>query len=216
MFLNKTLTIKQILFVLIGSMALPIESVAQEIGASIGLSRDFVSRSAINRNISRQRIADDSDFLINLTRKFAQDVDPVITFEFNKSELTDRARNVLSSQAAWMRQHPRLIFRVFGHSDQVGGGAYNKELSQRRANAVAAFLIISGVEKNRLQAVTGFGKERPLVFTQEPEEKNRRAITEVAGFVPNEKDGKDPNYHVNVYNRYIGSFEQSTIGNVAQ
>jgi outer membrane protein OmpA-like peptidoglycan-associated protein len=65
--------------------------------------------------------------------------------------------------------------RVEGHTDATGNPAYNKELSQRRAEAVTAWLEQHGVEKHRLHSV-GMGQERPIDTnaTEEGRRNNRR------------------------------------------
>jgi outer membrane protein OmpA-like peptidoglycan-associated protein len=64
---------------------------------------------------------------------------------------------------------------VQGHTDSKGGDAYNKQLSRRRAQAVVAWLVRHGIDKQRLQA-EGFGEERPIDTndTDEGRANNRR------------------------------------------
>ena len=51
---------------------------------------------------------------------------------------------------------------VTGHTDRIGSDAYNQKLSERRANAVKAYLVSQGVDAARLQAV-GKGESEPVV-----------------------------------------------------
>ena len=120
-----------------------------------------------------------------LANRFAAEVSPTITFAFNSAILTDSARATLRQQAGWIRQFPEVRFRVYGHTDLVGSDAYNKALGLRRAKAAVAYLVAQGIGSARLEAVASFGKTQPVVQTASPEERNRRTVTEVSGFVDN-------------------------------
>ncbi len=118
-----------------------------------------------------------------LAGRFANEVNSTITFEFNSAVLSDQARATLAQQATWIRQFPEVTFRVYGHTDLVGSDSYNKALGLRRARAAVAYLTSQGIGNARLEAVASFGKTRPVVQTPGPEERNRRTVTEVSGFV---------------------------------
>jgi outer membrane protein OmpA-like peptidoglycan-associated protein len=125
------------------------------------------------------------DAQVALGQRFANEVPTTITFAFNSSELTQETRNVLHQQANWIRQFPEVRFRVYGHTDLVGSNAYNKALGLRRAKAVVAYLASEGISTSRLEAVVSYGKTRPVIQTPGPEQRNRRTVTEVSGFVEN-------------------------------
>ena len=55
--------------------------------------------------------------------------------------------------------------------------------SMRRAKAAVAYLSSQGIGTARLEAVVSFGKTQPVIATPGPEERNRRTVTEVRGFV---------------------------------
>ncbi|MEM7438971.1 MAG: OmpA family protein [Pseudomonadota bacterium] len=145
-----------------------------------------------------------SQMAANLTRKFAAEAPARINFAFNSSSLDAAARTALRSQAAWIKQHPQIVFRVYGHTDKVGSAAYNRRLGKRRANAAVNYLVSLGVPRSKLQAVASFGETRPIVLTEGPSRENRRTVTEVSGFAKGrhapDLDGK---YAVTVYNEYI-------------
>ncbi|NEX47133.1 OmpA family protein [Pseudotabrizicola algicola] len=117
-----------------------------------------------------------------LNTRFRAEVPSTVTFAFNSATLTPEARRVLAQQANWIRQFPELRFSVYGHTDLVGSNAYNQALGKRRAQAVVAFFASQGISPSRLEALVSYGKTRPVVATQGPEEANRRTVTEVAGF----------------------------------
>ena len=125
------------------------------------------------------------DAQVALGQRFANEVPTTITFAFNSSELTQETRAVLHQQANWIRQFPEVRFRVYGHTDLVGSNAYNKALGLRRAKAVVAYLASEGISTSRLEAVVSYGKTRPVIQTPGPEQRNRRTVTEVSGFVDN-------------------------------
>jgi outer membrane protein OmpA-like peptidoglycan-associated protein len=118
-----------------------------------------------------------------LGNRFATEVPSTITFDFNSSQLTEAARTTLRQQADWIRQFPEVRFRVYGHTDLVGSDAYNKSLGLRRAQAVVAYFGSLGISTARLEAVVSYGKTQPVIPTPGPEERNRRTVTEVSGFV---------------------------------
>lgn len=154
------------------------------------------------------------DFAISLTRKFAADVPNTVNFAFNSSVLDAQAQAILRQQADWIRQFPEVRFRVYGHTDLVGSDAYNKALGLRRAQAVVAYLSTQGISRSRLEAVVSYGKTQPLVFTQAPNEQNRRTVTEVSGFVKNHPSVLNGKYAEVIFREYVTSAtmaEQTTL-----
>ena len=120
-----------------------------------------------------------------LAERFNGEAPDTITFDFNSAVLTSVAQGILMRQADWIRQFPEVRFRVYGHTDLVGSNAYNKALGLRRAQAAVAFLSAQGISTSRLEAVASYGETRPVVDTQNAEERNRRTVTEVMGFDEN-------------------------------
>ncbi len=85
-----------------------------------------------------------------------------VFFKFNKWDIDPRSFELLDDVASVINEVPEeLHFRVEGHTDSKGSDKYNKNLSQKRADAVRNYLVGKGVKANRLQAV-GFGEERPI------------------------------------------------------
>jgi outer membrane protein OmpA-like peptidoglycan-associated protein len=75
------------------------------------------------------------------------------------------------------RDNEKLNIRIEGHTDNQGSAAYNKGLSQRRAEAVVAYLVNKGIDRSRLIA-RGFGLEKPIAdnHTDEGRAMNRRVV----------------------------------------
>ncbi len=73
-----------------------------------------------------------------------------------------------------------------GHTDSVGKDAYNQKLSVKRAEAVKAYLVSKGIEKNRVYT-EGKGESQPVADnkTGAGRAKNRRVEIEVVGTRPN-------------------------------
>ena len=138
-----------------------------------------------------------------LANRFANEVPSTITFAFNSAELTQQARATLQNQAKWIRQFPEVRFRVYGHTDLVGSNAYNKALGLRRAKVAVTYLISQGIGGARLEAVASFGKTRPVVQTNGPEERNRRTVTEVSGFVDNHPMVLNGKYAAIIFREYV-------------
>jgi OmpA-OmpF porin, OOP family len=85
-----------------------------------------------------------------------------IQFDTAKDSLKPQSFRVLNEVAALLGQHPEVKrVRVEGHTDDVGGASYNKDLSQRRASSVVRYLAAHGVARERL-VPSGFGEEKPI------------------------------------------------------
>jgi peptidoglycan-associated lipoprotein len=159
-----------------------------------------------NNTLVQSAYSGQNGLLLDLSRKFEKDVATMINFEFNSSRLDPEARKVLLQQANWIKQFPEIKFRVYGHTDLVGGTAANKRLGLRRANRAVTFLIAQGVEADRLEAVASFGETQPLIVTEGRERRNRRTVTEVMGFSVNfVGDDLDGKYAALIYRSYIAN-----------
>ena len=99
-----------------------------------------------------------------------------IHFAFDKEQIEAEFENTLDSLAEVLRLHPEWKIRIEGHTDSLGTEAYNKELSQRRANAVKAYLLKTGVNSSQLVDAVGLGLSEPVGDNGTPEGryKNRR------------------------------------------
>ncbi len=150
------------------------------------------------------------NYVIDLNERFAAQVPTTVNFEFNSAILDGAARDAIRKQAHFMAQFPEVRFRVYGHTDLVGSNAYNKALGLRRAKAVVAELARNGISRSRLEAMVSYGETQPLIVTQHPERKNRRTVTEVSGFVENEKLVMDSRYAEIIHRDYVESAASDT------
>jgi len=99
-----------------------------------------------------------------------------VQFATGSADLADESTSLLDEVAATLKKTPEIKkVRVEGHTDNTGGAAMNKGLSQRRAESVRAYLIKQGVDAGRLTA-KGYGQSKPIAGndTDEGKEKNRR------------------------------------------
>lgn len=144
------------------------------------------------------------DYTIALANRFAKEVPTTITFAFNSAQLDSNAIAVLRNQADWIKTFPEVRFRVYGHTDLVGSSAYNKALGLRRAKAVVAYFASQGISRNRLEALTSYGETRPVVQTSAPEQRNRRTVTEVSGFLKNHPTLLNGKYAEVIHREYLG------------
>jgi OOP family OmpA-OmpF porin len=99
----------------------------------------------------------------------------LVFFDFDRADLTDRARQIIAEAAQAVNSTGTTRIEVAGHADRSGTPQYNQRLSQRRAEAVAAELSRRGISRNQM-SVQAFGESRPLVPTADGvrEPQNRR------------------------------------------
>jgi len=83
-----------------------------------------------------------------------------VTFENNSAKLTPGSRDILDDVAESLVAWPDVHVEVGGHTDSRGEAAYNEQLSQKRADAVRAYLMAKGVDETRL-TTKGYGETKP-------------------------------------------------------
>lgn len=195
-------------YALIGVLALgacaSVDPIYRGFNAEAGMAIDSGSfgNSTMNNTMA---MTNRQGFVIDMSRRFSQEVSPMVNFAFNSAELDAGARDTLREQANWIRQFPEVRFRVYGHTDLVGSDAYNRALGLRRAQAVVAYLTSQGISRSRLEAVTSFGKTQPLIVTEGRERRNRRTVTEVSGVVERRAGELDGKYAQVIYREYVNS-----------
>ncbi len=99
-----------------------------------------------------------------------------IYFNFDKATFADVSYLELNKLEKLLSNSPRMKVEIGGHTDRIGKIIYNKNLSQRRADAVVRWLKKKGIDPRRLSAV-GYGKSKPLASNDdesEGRELNRR------------------------------------------
>ena len=103
-------------------------------------------------------------------------------FDFDKSVLKKEGKAKLDDLVGKVGGISLEVIIAVGHTDSVGTDAYNQKLSVRRAEAVKAYLVSKGIEKNRVYT-EGKGEKQPVADnkTKEGRAKNRRVEIEVVG-----------------------------------
>jgi OmpA-OmpF porin, OOP family len=103
-------------------------------------------------------------------------------FDFDKSVLKPEGKAKLDDLVGKVKGINLEVIIAVGHTDSVGTDAYNQKLSVRRAEAVKAYLVSKGIEKNRVYT-EGKGEKQPVADnkTAEGRAKNRRVEIEVVG-----------------------------------
>jgi OOP family OmpA-OmpF porin len=101
-------------------------------------------------------------------------------FEFNKAVLTSDARAKLDSEViAKLRDLKEVRYVIVnGHADRLGSSEYNQKLSEKRAEAVRAYLVSKGVDASKVETL-GFGKTLPVKSC--PDQKSRKDVIECLG-----------------------------------
>jgi len=103
-------------------------------------------------------------------------------FDFDKAVLKPEGKAKLDDLVGKIKGINLEVIIAVGHTDSVGTDAYNQKLSVRRAEAVKAYLVSKGIEKNRVYT-EGKGEKQPVADnkTAEGRAKNRRVEIEVVG-----------------------------------
>ena len=93
-----------------------------------------------------------------------------IFYDFNKATLRDSSKTALDHLVVLLKENGNVTIELSAHCDYKGSAEYNKRLSQRRAEAVVAYLIQHGIAADRLTPV-GYGKEKPKIIKKKLTEK---------------------------------------------
>jgi outer membrane protein OmpA-like peptidoglycan-associated protein len=106
----------------------------------------------------------------------------IVFFDFDKSDLTDKAQEVVAEAVRTAKANGFVKVLVTGHTDTVGSDAYNQALSIRRAETVKDEMVRDGLDGGGIEIV-GKSFHDPLVPTgpdvREPQ--NRRAVIDLGG-----------------------------------
>lgn len=112
-----------------------------------------------------------------------------VQFAFDSDELSADYRAALDGASEALKPHRQLlreglaILNVIGHTDSVGDAEYNQKLSERRARAVADYLIKQDPTRVEFVLAMGKGEQDPIASndTEEGRAQNRRVVLQVIG-----------------------------------
>ena len=98
-----------------------------------------------------------------------------VFFDYDKAELSDRARASLTKNADWLRKWPSTKILIEGHADMRGTNEYNLALGERRSAALRDYLVSVSIDASRITIVS-MGEEQPTCReeTEPCWEQNRR------------------------------------------
>ena len=147
-------------------------------------ARSDAQRAELDKAELRERLRDQLNVILE-TRESARGLIvnmSDVLFDSGRATLRPGAREKLAKVAGIVLAYPGLRLQVEGHTDSIGPADYNQDLSERRANAVRAFLIDQGVTSDTIGA-RGFGDTRPVATngTGTGRQENRRVELIVSG-----------------------------------
>jgi len=104
-----------------------------------------------------------------------------INFDYKLWYIRKDVKKVLQPVVNLMRKYPNMQIEIEAHTDIRGHMAYNKDLSQKRANSTMAYFVSKGIDANRISAI-GYGESQPIqdcetedACSEEEHEINRRS-----------------------------------------
>jgi outer membrane protein OmpA-like peptidoglycan-associated protein len=128
------------------------------VGAGIGASLDRQEaelRQQLGSNVG----------IVNNGQQLVVTLPQDILFAVDSTAVSGASQNDLRAVAASLNRYPDTTVNVVGHTDNTGEAAYNADLSQRRAQAVASVLVSAGVQAGRINAI-GRGEDQPVASNQ--------------------------------------------------
>lgn len=137
------------------------------------------------RDIKGDQVLDNKDFKLNPLAIDPITVVPIedgakivlnnIFFDFDSHNLRENSKPELNRIASLMKERATMVVEISGHTDATGSATYNKKLSEKRAKAVASYLVTQGIDEGRIKSV-GYGETKPAINndTVENRRKNRR------------------------------------------
>lgn len=117
-------------------------------------------RAAAEQAAADQAAADAAAAAERAAAEAAANLGTVFYFDFDQATLSADTRATLDAHLALLKDNNKKV-RLEGHADERGTREYNMALGERRANAVANYLIINGVARYRVETVS-YGEERPV------------------------------------------------------
>ena len=105
-------------------------------------------------------------------------IDLLVEFDFDSDSVRSSAINRIEKMGLYLQRNTSVKITIEGHTDSKGAASYNKQLSQKRADAVRTILIEQyGIEPERVEAM-GFGEEKPAASNEAAEgrQQNRRVL----------------------------------------
>ncbi len=106
----------------------------------------------------------------------------MIFFDFDKSYIRQDASEELDKLVEVMNEYPNMVIKIESHTDSRGARAYNKYLSNNRAESTRDYIISQGISADRIESAIGYGEEQlinecdgSVACTEEAHFLNRRS-----------------------------------------
>ena len=145
-------------------------------------SQKVVSSSAATSKGSSANVSSSSNSLFSEAKQTAADkliaVGDRVLFDYDSAKLDEGSQMLLDAQSRFLRANTDLKFIIEGHCDERGTREYNLALGEQRATAVRDYLVIQGIDPDRIKVIS-YGKEKLAVVGSNNMawSKNRRAVT---------------------------------------
>ena len=175
----KEFEMKKKIIAIIGAVSLlsACETASQKV-----VSGSAATSSSGSSSASSSSSVDKKKSLFAQSKKTAADkliaVGDRVLFDYDSAKLDSSAKILLDGQSRFLRANTDLNFIVEGHCDERGTREYNLALGEQRATAVRDYLVIQGIDPDRIKVIS-YGKEKPAVVGSNSMawSKNRRAVT---------------------------------------
>lgn len=126
-------------------------------GGAVGYQKDRQIRElkeqTAGSGVDVTETPDQKSILVNLPNG--------VTFPVDSTSISPSFQATLDKIAASLLEYPNSLIDVYGHTDSTGSDQYNLDLSQRRADAVANYLVMRGVSRARIRTA-GYGERYPV------------------------------------------------------
>ena len=158
-------------------------------GAIIGAAVGGAAGAIIGRQMDQQAEALEEELPNATVERIGEGIrvtfDSGILFDFDSYSLRAAARENLMELAVSLNRYPDSEVLIVGHTDATGAEAYNQRLSENRAQAATNFLVLQGVDPDRVRSM-GMGEMEPVASndSEAGQQENRRV--EVAIFASEE------------------------------
>ena len=147
------------------------------IGAAVGAAIGGAIGNHLDKQAAelRQELGNDQVQIVNTGSELVVTMPQDILFAIDSATVQPGLHSDLAALAANLQRYPDSTVDVIGHTDNVGGAAFNLDLSQRRAQSVSSILINAGVSPNRIRSI-GRGEDQPVATNLNPQgrQANRR------------------------------------------
>ncbi len=150
--------------------------VQQEVAADTAVAQPVVNADSLAAEQARQEAERLEAERARLEALINQIMSEDVYFDFDRSELTEKAKELLAQVAELLMKETRFSITIEGHTDARGTEDYNFTLGAKRAMKVKEFLGAYGIDGKRMESVS-YGKEAPKAEgeSEEAYSQNRRA-----------------------------------------